>query len=76
MAEEAFRACAKTGYLFENSIFLCEFEYYREPKYICRKYDYNNSPLKTTWVKNAIYHLSYSQNQGVFLIIKHMLNKI
>lgn len=65
-AEEAFGAWAKTGYLFENGIFLCEFEYYREPKYICRKYDFHNPPDKTTWGKDVIDHLSSSPNPGAF----------
>lgn len=63
-AEPAFGAWAKTGYLFENGIFLCEFEYYRQPKYICRRYDFQNPPDKTTWGKNVVDILSTSSNPG------------
>ena len=66
-AEREQGAWAKTGYLFENGIFLCEFEYYRQPKYICRRYDYNNPPEKTTWGQNVVDHNSTSSNPGAFM---------
>ncbi len=65
-AEPAFGAWAKTGYLFENGVFICEFEYYRAPNYICRQYDFNNPPEKTTWGTNVIDHLSNSPMPGAF----------
>lgn len=63
-ADPAFGAWAKTGYLFENGIFLCEFLYYMKPQYICRKYDFNNPPEKTTWGQNVIDENSTSANPG------------
>lgn len=65
-APEAFGAWAKTGYLFENGIFLCEFKYYNEPQYICRKYDFNNPPEKMTWGKNVVDHYTGSSVPGAF----------
>lgn len=47
-------ARAKTGYLFENGHFICEFKYYNEPYYICRKYDFNAPPEKITQGKNVV----------------------
>jgi hypothetical protein len=44
--------------------FLCEFKYYNVPNYICRKYDFNNPPEKTTWGENVVDHHSESTKPG------------
>ena len=65
-APEAFGTWTKTGYLFENGIFLCEFKYYNEPQYIRRKYDFSNPPEKMTWGKNVVDQYSGSSDLGAF----------
>lgn len=65
-AEPAFGAWDKTGYLFENSVFICEFLYYKVPHYIRRGYDFNNPPEYTTWGANVIDHNSISSLPGAF----------
>lgn len=63
-APAAFGAWAKTAYLFENGIFLCEFKYYNAPKYICRVYDFQDPPQSTTWGKGVYDDRSKSLNPG------------
>lgn len=65
-AQSAFGAWSKTGYLFENGFFICEFTYYNSPRYICRKYDFNFPPEKMTWGKNVIDIYSESEDPGAF----------
>lgn len=65
-AEAAMGAWAKTGYLFDNGFFICEFKYYNKPFYICRKYDFENAPETIMWGKNVVDHNSMSDSNGAF----------
>lgn len=45
---------AKSGYLFENGIFISKFEFFRKDTYFSRQFDFNNPPQTISWGKGVL----------------------
>jgi len=66
IAPEVGSTWAKTGYLFENGIFICDFSFHNVPACISRRYDFHNPPETFSWGKGVIAPNSISDKPGAY----------